>query len=187
MYSWLGLVLKKKLTGVTGIQDHSGKLKTPGDLIGAKEWFFIFISVDSFLNLVRVMILNHKKMVITVFTEVKAFVALINMLPPVSLIHQKQPLPRPLLQLLPKQQPLPNLQPKQLQQPQPNLQPNQPLKSPAPNPQKIMFSTKWPMKKLLPLLKNFKNLTLTKIMTSSKYSFFLFSTCSRARASWAYN
>ena len=86
------------------------------------------------------MILNHKKMVTTVFTEVKAFVALINMLPPVLLIHQR--LPRPLLQLLPKPQPLPNLQPKQLQQPQPNLQPNQPLKSPAPNPQKIMFSTK---------------------------------------------
>ena len=39
---WLGLALKKKLTGVTGIQDHTGKLKILGDLIGAKERFFIF-------------------------------------------------------------------------------------------------------------------------------------------------
>ena len=84
------------------------------------------------------MILNHKKMVTTVFTEVKAFVALINMLPPVLLIHQR--LPRPLLQLLPKPQPLPNLQPKQLQQP--NLQRNPRLKSQAQNPQKIIFLMK---------------------------------------------
>ena len=81
-------------------------------------------------------------MVTTVFTEVKVFVVLINMLPPVSLSHQKRPLPRPLLQLLPKPQPLPNLQPKQLQQPQPILQPNRRLKSQAQNPKKITSSMK---------------------------------------------
>ena len=170
--SWLGLVLKKKPTGATGIQDHSGKLKTHGDPIGAKEWFYISIPVGSFLNVFQEKILNHKKMVITVFTEVKVFVALTNMLPPVSLNHHKLPLPQPLLQLLPKPLPLPNPQQQQLQRPQPILQPNQRLKSQAQNPKKIIFSMKWPMKKLLPLLKNFKNLTLKKIMMSSKYSFY---------------
>lgn len=172
VYFWLGLVLKKKPTGVTGIQDHSGKSKIHGGLIGAKEWFFQYYSRRFILDFVREKVENPKKMVTTVFTEVKVFVVLINMLPPVSLSHQKRPLPRPLLQLLPKPQPLPNLQPKQLQQPQPILQPNLRLKSQAQNPKKITSSMKWPTKKLLPLLKNFKNLTLTKIMTSSKYSFY---------------
>ena len=50
VFSWLDLALKKKPTGVTGIHDHSGKLKTHGDLIGAKEWFFIF----QFVNIHRI-------------------------------------------------------------------------------------------------------------------------------------